>query len=42
MHPEYGNRPLAVVPTLADTTVAIAASYEAKALGIKTGRGGRA
>ncbi|WP_074653711.1 DNA polymerase Y family protein [Terriglobus roseus] len=37
IHPEYRNRPLAVVPTFADTTVAIAASYEAKALGIKTG-----
>jgi DNA polymerase-4 len=37
LHKEYRNRPLAVVPTLADTTVAIAASYEAKALGIKTG-----
>ncbi len=37
IHPEYRGRPLAVVPTFADTTVAIAASYEAKALGIKTG-----
>ena len=37
LHPEYRGRPLAVVPTFADTTVAIAASYEAKALGIKTG-----
>ena len=37
LHPEYRNRPLAVVPSFADTTVAIAASYEAKALGIKTG-----
>lgn len=37
LHPEYRNRPLAVVPTMADTTCAIAASYEAKALGIKTG-----
>jgi DNA polymerase-4 len=37
IHPEYRNKPLAVVPTFADTTVAIAASYEAKALGIKTG-----
>ena len=37
LHPEYRNKPLAVVPTFADTTVAIAASYEAKALGIKTG-----
>ena len=37
LHPEYRNRPLAVVPTKADTTCCIAASYEAKALGIKTG-----
>src|ERR1700731_796830 len=37
MHPAYRNRPLAVVPTMADTTCCIAASYEAKALGIKTG-----
>ena len=37
LHPEYRDRPIAVVPTVADTTVAIAASYEAKALGIKTG-----
>ncbi len=37
LHPEYRNRPLAVVPTRADTTCCIAASYEAKALKIKTG-----
>jgi DNA polymerase IV len=37
LHPEYRGRPLAVVPTMADTTCCIAASYEAKALGIKTG-----
>ena len=37
LHPDYRNRPLAVVPTMADTTCCIAASYEAKALGIKTG-----
>ena len=37
LHPEWRNRPLIVVPTMADTTMAIAASYEAKALGIKTG-----
>jgi DNA polymerase IV len=37
MQPEYRGRPLAVVPTMADTTCCIAASYEAKALGIKTG-----
>jgi DNA polymerase-4 len=37
LHPEFRLRPLAVVPTHADTTCCIAASYEAKALGIKTG-----
>jgi len=37
IHPEYRDKPLAVVPTIGDTTCAIAASYEAKALGIKTG-----
>ena len=37
LHPEHRGRPLAVVPTMADTTCCIAASYEAKALGIKTG-----
>ena len=37
LHPEYRGKPTGVVPTLADTTSLIAASYEAKALGIKTG-----
>jgi DNA polymerase IV len=37
LHEEYRGKPLAVVPTFADTTVCIAASYEAKAFGIKTG-----
>src|SRR3984957_18128159 len=37
LEPKYRGRPLAVVPTMADTTCCIAASYEAKALGIKTG-----
>ncbi|MCU1324492.1 MAG: DNA-directed polymerase [Acidobacteriaceae bacterium] len=37
LHPEYRGRPLAVVPTMADTTCCIAASYEAKTLHIKTG-----
>jgi len=37
LHPEYRGKPTAVVPTMADTTCCIAASYEAKALGIKTG-----
>lgn len=31
------NRPIAVVPVEVDTTVCIAASYEAKAFGVKTG-----
>lgn len=31
------NRPMAVVPVMADTTCCIAASYEAKAFGVKTG-----
>jgi len=37
IHPEYRGRPVAVVPTMADTTSCIAASYEAKAFGVKTG-----
>lgn len=37
LHEEYRGKPLAVVPTLGDTTCCIAASYEAKAFGIKTG-----
>lgn len=37
LHPEYRGKPLAVVPTMADTTVCIAASYEAKAFNVKTG-----
>jgi len=37
LHPEFRGKPLAVVPTKGDTTCCIAASYEAKALGIKTG-----
>jgi len=36
---EHRNRPTIVVPMLADTTCALAASYEAKAYGIKTGTG---
>lgn len=35
--PAIRNRPVAVVPTLADSTSVIAASYEAKRHGIKTG-----
>ncbi len=37
VRPELRGRPVAVVPTMADTTVCIAASYEAKAHGVKTG-----
>ena len=36
-HPELRDRPLIVVQTMAETTCAIAASYPAKALGIRTG-----
>ena len=37
VRPELRNRPVGVVPMVTDTTVCIAASYEAKALGVKTG-----
>jgi DNA polymerase-4 len=36
-NPEYQNRPLVVVPCITDYTCAIAASYQAKRLGVKTG-----
>ena len=36
-HPELRGKPVAVVPMRADSTCCIAASYEAKAFGIKTG-----
>ena len=35
--PELRNKPIAIVPSNTDATCAIAASYEAKAYGIKTG-----
>ncbi|HEY4136083.1 MAG TPA: hypothetical protein VGO34_12810 [Alphaproteobacteria bacterium] len=35
--PSLRNRPIAVAPVMSDSTCAIAASYEAKAFGIKTG-----
>lgn len=35
--PELRGKPVGVVPMLADTTCCIAASYEAKATGVKTG-----
>jgi DNA polymerase-4 len=37
MNPELRGKPIAVVPVMTDSTCAIAASYEAKAFGIKTG-----
>jgi DNA polymerase-4 len=37
VRPELRNRPVGIVPSLADTTCCIAASYEAKAYGVKTG-----
>lgn len=37
LNPEFRGKPIAVVPTDTDATCAIAASYEAKAYGIKTG-----
>ncbi len=39
MRPELRGRPVAVVPVMTDSTCAIAASYEAKAYGVKTGTG---
>lgn len=36
-NPALRGKPVAVVPTLTDSTCAIAASYEAKAFGIRTG-----
>lgn len=37
LNPKLRGKPVAVVPMLADSTSCIAASYEAKAFGIKTG-----
>ena len=37
LRPELRGRPVAVVPVETDSTCAIAASYEAKAFGVKTG-----
>lgn len=36
-HPKLRGKPVAVVPLLSDATCCIAASYEAKAFGVKTG-----
>ncbi len=37
VRPELRGRPIAVVPIIADSTCCIAASYEAKAFGVRTG-----
>lgn len=37
VRPDLRGRPVGVVPMMADTTCCIAASYEAKAFGVKTG-----
>jgi DNA polymerase IV len=37
VHPELRGKPIIVAPVMTDNTVAIAASYEAKKYGIKTG-----
>ena len=37
VNPALRGKPVAVVPMMADSTCCIAASYEAKAYGIKTG-----
>ena len=37
LHPEYRAKPTAVTATMTDTGTVIAASYEAKAFGVKTG-----
>ena len=40
-HPELRNKPIGVAPVLAETSCCIAASYEAKRAGVKTGMGVR-
>jgi DNA polymerase IV len=37
LNPDLRGKPVVVAPVMADSTSAIAASYEAKAFGIKTG-----
>ena len=39
MNPELRGRPIAIAPVMADTSCCIAASYEAKAFGVRTGTG---
>lgn len=41
VHPALRGKPVGVVPVMAETTCCIAASYEAKRFGIKTGTGVR-
>jgi DNA polymerase IV len=41
LRPELRGKPIGVLAVMAETTCCIAASYEAKAFGIKTGTGGR-
>jgi len=37
VNPDLRNKPIAIVPVMADSSSVIAASYEAKLKGIKTG-----
>ena len=37
LRPELRGKPIGVVPVMAETTCCIAASYEAKRFGVKTG-----
>ncbi len=39
VRPELRGQPVGVVPVVTDSTVCIAASYEAKAYGVRTGTG---
>lgn len=39
MRPELRGQPVAIVPVMSDSSCCIAASYEAKAFGVKTGTG---
>lgn len=39
MHPELRDKPVGVAPVMADSSCCIAASYEAKAQGVRTGTG---
>lgn len=41
LRPELRGRPVGVVPSMTDTTCCLAASYEAKARGVRTGTGVR-